>query len=591
MKPTSKGPEAKSSPEHERIWSCCHCRMHGVMSVRATPACPGCSHYRCENCRVEAVKLLPRREATSSGSTASNIASVSKEVTTSTVQSHTIDALQIQKPTATLEEFEAQVTNVRDFCSEEVLDLSKPGELKPQITTASDSNFAAPSSRENRQLAAEQGQKRKREWKRPRTSSNEAQRIFACHFNKRDPLTYDPRVDKKYSTCLVPSAPVLELRRLKDHLFKVHGPRYCARCFEPFEKEKELLKHMKALNPCVDSMGPQLCLEDGISSTQWVEIAKLLKEKGGLKDANKERDEIDRWNKIWNILSPGISQPSTPWVEPPSHFTPSPGFIESFIATFKQISTREIWKPILIQDDNTTLINEDILRETFHACLEPFPHSNYHDKLETKSLSNSNWTENILFPETITSFPTDYCEELEEHQKQSVCATSTVPFEFQHEKHGQQSEAQQAFPKIGLQLPGEDPVFSSISTDSAPEIAPVWLPNSGIDPTATLLWPSHGYNPQSVFPLSSVDPSQDRQEFDLGPHHEAQESLVSEMNVSATRENLTLAPCLPSPSADLSLDDSPKDGGFSLSTEDYQIAVTELDGLLGTSHVDSQDKG
>lgn len=245
----------------------------------------------------------------------------------------------------------------------------------------------------------------------------------------------------------------------------------------------------------------------------------------------------------------------------------------------------------MIQDDNTTRINEDILRETFHACLELVPHSNYHDKLETKSLSNSNWTENILFPETVTAFPTDYCEELEDHQKQSVCETSTVPLEFQYEKHGQQSEAQQVFPEIGLQLPGEDPVFSSISTDSAPEITPAWLPNSGIDPTATLLSPSHGYSPQSVFPLSTVDPSQDRQEFNLGPHPEAQESLPSEMNVSAIRQNLTLAPFLPSPSEDLSLDDSPKDGGFSLSAEDYQIAVTELDWLLGTSLVDSQDKG
>lgn len=69
---------------------------------------------------------------------------------------------------------------------------------------------------------------------------------------------------------------------------------------------------MKALSSCVESMGPQLCLEDGISSTKWVEIAKLLKEKGGLKDANKERDEIDKWYKIWNIMSPGIPQPSTP---------------------------------------------------------------------------------------------------------------------------------------------------------------------------------------------------------------------------------------------------------------------------------------
>ncbi|KAG4437529.1 hypothetical protein IFR05_007001 [Cadophora sp. M221] len=348
---------------------------------------------------------------------------------------------------------------------------------------------------------------------------------------------------------------------------------------------------MKALSSCAESLGSQLRLEDGISSTQWVEIAKLLKEKGGLKDADKERDEIDRWNKIWNILSPGIPQPITPWVEPPSHFTPSPGFIESFIATFKRISKREIGQMISIQDNDATWIKEDIVRETLHACLDPGPHSNDHNELDTKALSNVNWTENIMITETITTFPTDYYDELEDHQKSSPCATSTVPFDIRYEKHGQQSRAQQAFPEIGPQLPGEYSILSSVSTDSVPEITPVWLPNSGIDPTATLLSPSHRYNHQSVCSFPSADHSKDRQEFDLHPHTKTQESPASEMNFSAIRANLMLAPSSPNLGLDLYLDNSTNHESVSLSAEEYRIAVTELDGLLGISLVDYQDMG
>lgn len=123
-----EGSGAKDSIEYvyEWLWSCCQCGVHAAMSVDATLGCPSCCSLRCEYCPLEQVKLLSRMKETLHRPTTPKITSTSKEVTTSAtsavVQAHTIDALQIKRPAATLEEFEAQVTNVWDFCSQAVLE-------------------------------------------------------------------------------------------------------------------------------------------------------------------------------------------------------------------------------------------------------------------------------------------------------------------------------------------------------------------------------------------------------------------------------------------------------------------------------------
>ncbi|KAE9369750.1 hypothetical protein N431DRAFT_427902 [Stipitochalara longipes BDJ] len=52
-------PPRPASPLGEgfMMWGCCYCLGHAAMGIETTPACPGCSHFRCDYCPIEVVKV------------------------------------------------------------------------------------------------------------------------------------------------------------------------------------------------------------------------------------------------------------------------------------------------------------------------------------------------------------------------------------------------------------------------------------------------------------------------------------------------------------------------------------------------------
>jgi hypothetical protein len=59
------------------------------------------------------------------------------------------------------------------------------------------------------------GRGRNRRPKRLKPASGEAMPTFACHFFKKDPNKYNPWTDMKYRTCVRPSVPYDDVRRIK----------------------------------------------------------------------------------------------------------------------------------------------------------------------------------------------------------------------------------------------------------------------------------------------------------------------------------------------------------------------------------------
>ncbi|KAH7319487.1 hypothetical protein BKA65DRAFT_103135 [Rhexocercosporidium sp. MPI-PUGE-AT-0058] len=586
MNSNKKGPGVGTSQEylHEWLWGCCFCGEHASMSTGSTPSCPNCGRFRCVNCPLEEVKISRRREHIPRSI-------VSSSLSRPEVASHTAVALDTNGSIALVEEFEAQVTNISKRGSQSVPDPSELEEQDGQVAPVSESCLAVTSSSGiGYQVAAKPSQKRKRVWKRSRQDSSIATRIFACPFNKLDPLTYDPRVCKKYSICLIPSVPVLELRRMKEHLLKAHGPIYCAKCAQTFEREPELLKHMKALEPCVDSMKPLLSLEAGISSSQWQEIVKLLKEKGGLKGAEKEKDEIDKWEKMWAILHPDVPQPSSPWVEPPSKSLVAYEDVESVVAIFTRNTTRKIRQGILFMDHTTIRKCGDTIRESFRAHLKRNP---LNDDLDKESLSGLDWAEDKMFDQLGSKFPKNDFRKPEEPQLHYTGLTGPVLIELQSEKHNQHSHTSQAITEVDP-LPSTKASFTSgISADSGPQDAPLWLLDS-IDPNITLLSPACDGNHQPNLRSSSSQLTRDCRDSDPYQYTWGNDLSVSPIGTTSTKQIPTLYLGSNNSSYNLPLDGGCDLGDFNLSPEDHQVAAAELNDLLeieGIPHVDYQDEG
>jgi hypothetical protein len=72
-----------------------------------------------------------------------------------------------------------------------------------------------------------------------------------------------------------------------------------------FQNANELKDHQQERVAC--SKGPPI-LKEGIDDGQWEEIERVLSSKKGQKQVN----DITRWFAVWQILFPGVAEPSNP---------------------------------------------------------------------------------------------------------------------------------------------------------------------------------------------------------------------------------------------------------------------------------------
>ncbi|PVH87133.1 hypothetical protein DL98DRAFT_267765 [Cadophora sp. DSE1049] len=600
----------------EWMWACCNCACSASMSVEVTLACPECGVYRCENCPLESVKRRVYGLHHRSGNL-SNPAPLPEATTSKDVQSRTGSVsigVPIQQEVETSqssarESNDDKGPNLTPIPQETELDLSQPNtanelDTKRSIATTEElttllATTAEPcceaksgiSSEKGSQLSANANRKPKLRWKKPRLDVHKPTQTFACHYNKRDPLIYDPRVCKKYRTCLVPSVPVYELRRLKEHFLTAHGPLYCDRCAEPFQKESELLKHNSESESCQYSTEPLLHLEDGISSTQWRAIVESLKEKG-LKGFEKETHEISMWEKIWDVLFHGVQRPMTPWVEMPSHPAPILGNIESFIATYKQLTTWKVEQGILLQDSNAARIHEETLRESYDMCLKRMSSLDVDYRSDTKPAPELHWTEQTMFETAVASSPTTCFRKSEDFQSYQMHQTGPADVTSRSGYHFQSSQQAHRSPEAPPRLRVENSLLSASPAAPVSQNTQMWPFNPGFDSNATLLSPSQGeeYLPDcpSDKPLENLDESDLHKQACLSKSTSKCCSTLTAGKIGAPRSSSPIG------SNYLQLCATDKSGEYYFSPEDHQLSVAELDELLdtkGTAHVDQQDVG
>ncbi|PMD33108.1 hypothetical protein L207DRAFT_175446 [Hyaloscypha variabilis F] len=127
---------------------------------------------------------------------------------------------------------------------------------------------------------------------------------FACHFYKLNPGKYGIWTDDKYKEC--PGSRITELRRIKYHLQTAHkmSPLYCRRCFRLFSDNAKLSEHYSARTGCEPADRPP-SMNDVINDYQWERIEALFRRRG-----QRGVDDISRWYEIWQILFPGVKEPS-----------------------------------------------------------------------------------------------------------------------------------------------------------------------------------------------------------------------------------------------------------------------------------------
>ncbi|KIN03488.1 hypothetical protein OIDMADRAFT_26180 [Oidiodendron maius Zn] len=159
---------------------------------------------------------------------------------------------------------------------------------------------------------------------------------FACHFHKLNPLKYGPWTDRKYEKC--PGSRITELRRIKYHFKAVHRTPQCSRCYRMFQNQKDVENHNRETIECLK--GPS-GLKESIDFGQWDEIELVLKSKRNQKHIN----DVSRWYAIWDILFPGVKQPSNPWNEPPGSAAHPICNVDELLSKFKKRIEGDITLP------------------------------------------------------------------------------------------------------------------------------------------------------------------------------------------------------------------------------------------------------
>jgi hypothetical protein len=120
------------------------------------------------------------------------------------------------------------------------------------------------------------------------------QKSLACPYLKLDPL--------KHRSCCVKQ--LSRIRDVKQHLSRRHTPdRYCQRCLETnFADEQSLDRHVN-LNTCLHR---DRSLLEAVSHEQERQLSKK---------SNPNLEEKDQWFAIWDILFPGVSRPTSAYMD------------------------------------------------------------------------------------------------------------------------------------------------------------------------------------------------------------------------------------------------------------------------------------
>lgn len=185
---------------HDWFWSCCNCVVQGGMSVAATLACPGCGVYRCDNCPSESVK---------------------RKLSKSPEPKRTAKRARASSPQSCAPKRHAEINASLNSAKNHVKAIAK--ELLHSQSASKNSGKHTRSSKDREQVSAKtkdaKPKPKARQTKHvPRSLAgnlSEPKRNFACPFHKGDRAKFDPRSDKRYRTCLSPSIPMYEIRRIK----------------------------------------------------------------------------------------------------------------------------------------------------------------------------------------------------------------------------------------------------------------------------------------------------------------------------------------------------------------------------------------
>ena len=136
------------------------------------------------------------------------------------------------------------------------------------------------------------------------------EKLFACPYFKLDPSRYSRRniAEKKYRGCS--SCYLMDISRLKQHLYRVHGrpDHYCGSCFQEFKTKALLDAHTRQRPSCELNECP---FEEKMDSDQKIQI----------KRRRFGQNPSEAWYDIWRILFPNSDAPESPFSEIASSIT------------------------------------------------------------------------------------------------------------------------------------------------------------------------------------------------------------------------------------------------------------------------------
>ena len=242
---------------------------------------------------------------------------------------------------------------VESFCSGHVKRgiLSHPSHQSTSTTSSSQSEL----NLENRSYcssnpysAGSTGLKRSRReeeeqgpWKRPRIGKGTensttvlGRRLFAYPYHKFDKIRYSERNrdEKHYRRCS--SSYLLDMNRVKQHLYRVHRrpKHYCQSCFTEFPNEEQQGIHSRERPSCDLVECP---FDERMTNDQFVAIKR--REMG---------QHVERaWFNIYSILFPEGDQPSSPYVDSSGESDDIDSFLDYFESNAPPMITVRLYLP------------------------------------------------------------------------------------------------------------------------------------------------------------------------------------------------------------------------------------------------------
>lgn len=134
--------------------------------------------------------------------------------------------------------------------------------------------------------------------RRSKTHSESSLEIFlACPYYKANPLRYSRR-----SGCDCGSKKLRSIPTLKQHLYRVHGrpDYYCAKCCKEFDNRAFRDEHIRSVDCQM--------VEDIYADKMEPEMCEKIKQRN-------QRNRIELWYDIFEILFPGRQRPNSPYAD------------------------------------------------------------------------------------------------------------------------------------------------------------------------------------------------------------------------------------------------------------------------------------